>query len=168
MAIDRFLPFSVCPADGDECYVVRGRQVGDSIEVSLSRDVHQHRHGSDEYTPQELMAVRRFERDATSSYAAYAGRLEDAARYAARGELGYTVAVDADGPHVHVSLVARLLTESGELRTELSHKHRYEDPDSHVALVEASEKAAELRALAQELNENWASLHQARLLEIEA
>jgi hypothetical protein len=94
--------------------------------------------------------------------------LEDAARYAARGELGYTVESVAEGGSVRVSLVARLLAESGELLTEVSHEHRFEDPDSHSTLVQASERAAELRALAQQLNDNWTSLHKARLLEIQA
>jgi hypothetical protein len=168
LGIDSFLPSFVCPAEGEECFVVRGRRVGASVEISLSRDLHQRRHRSDKYTPVELIAVRRFAHADTARYRSYADRLEDAARYAARGELGYSVSVAADGAAVDVALVARLLTESGEIRTELSHEHRFEDPDSHVALVKASEKAAELRALAQELNESWSSLRQARLLEIQA
>jgi hypothetical protein len=168
LAIDPFLPHFVCPAQGEECYVVRGRRLGASVEISLSRDLLQRRDGLDEYTSTEVMAVRRFEHHLASTYMAYANRLEDAARYAARGDLGYTVDVAADGPRVDVSLVARLLTESGELRTEVSHKHRFEDPDTHVALVQAAEKAEELRGLARELNENWTSLRHARLQEIQA
>jgi hypothetical protein len=64
--------------------------------------------------------------------------------------------------------VARLLTERGELRTEVSHRHRFENADTHVALVQASEKAEELRGLARQLNDNWSSPHQARLQEIQA
>lgn len=148
--------------------MVRGRQLGSSVEISLSRDLHERKHHSDHYTTIELIAVRRFAHTDSARYRDYADRLEDAARYAARGELGYSVSVAADGPAVDVSLVARLLTETGEIRTELSHEHRFEDPDSELALVKASEKAAELRVLAQQLNENWSSLHQARLLEIRA
>jgi hypothetical protein len=168
LAIDPFLPSFISPAQGEECYVVRGRRVGSSVEITLSRDRHQHKHGSDTYTPLELMAVRRFEYGDTTGYTTYADGLEDAARYAARGELGYTVSTAADGPSVCVSLVARLLTESGVVKTDVSHEHRFEDPDSQVALVQANERAEELRALAEQLNENWASLHQARLLEIQA
>lgn len=168
LAIDPFLPSFVCPAEGEECYVVRGRQVAGSVEISLSRDLHRRHHHSEEYTPLELVAIKRFEQADTSGYRAYADRLEDAARYAARGELGYTVRTAADRSSVRVSLVARLLTESGAVRTELSHEHRFQDPDSQVTLVQAAEKAAELRALAQRLNENWSSLHTTRLLEIQA
>ena len=67
-----------------------------------------------------------------------------------------------------MSLVARLLAENGHVRTEVSHEHRFEDPDSHDALVQASEKATELSNLAEKLNDNWDSLHQARLLQIQA
>lgn len=168
MTIDPFLPWFVWPAQGEECYVVRGRRVGGSVEISLSREQRRRQRGSEEYTLLELLAVQRFEHAQNSRCRAYASRLEDAARYAARGELGYTVRSVADGPCVHVSLVARLLTESGEVRTEVSHEHRFEDPDSHAALVRASEKAAELRVLAQQLNENWSALRRARLLEIQA
>lgn len=66
-----------------------------------------------------------------------------------------------------MGLVARLLTESGELRTVTSHRCRFDDPDSHASLVQATEKATELRALAQQLNENWSSLRASRLLEIQ-
>jgi hypothetical protein len=168
LAIDPLLPSLVCPADGDECYVVRARRVGRSVEISLSRDRRERQHGFDEYTLLELLALRRFARADSSGFRAFANRLEDAARYAARGELGYSVRSVADGPAVHVSLVGRLLTESGEIRTEVSHERRTDDPDSHAALVAASEKAAELHALAHRLNENWSSLHRARMLDIQA
>jgi hypothetical protein len=168
LGIDSFLPSFVCPAEGDECFVVRGRRVGDSVEISLSRCLHQRHHGSDEYTLIELIAVRRFAHADSALYRGYANRLEDAARYASRGDLGYSVLVGADGPALDVSLVARLLTETGEIHTEVSHQHHFEDADSNVTLIAANEKATELRALAQQLNENWSALHQARLLEIQA
>ena len=168
MAIDPFLPSLVCPAQGDECYVVRGRRVGEWVEITLSRERHQRKHGSDKYTLLELVALKRFEHDQISAYRAYANGLEDAARIAARGELGYQVRIATDGPSVEVSLVARLLTESGKVRTDISHEYRFEDPDSQLALVQANEKAAELRALAENLNDNWSSLHQSRLVEIQA
>ncbi len=168
LAIDPFLPSLVVPAQGEECYAIRGRRVGDWVEITLSREQHLRHHHSDTYAQLELMAVRRFEHDNQSGYMAYADRLEDAARCASRGELGYTVDTAADGRSVHVSLVARLLTENGHVRTEITHEHRFEDPDSEVALVQATEKAAELRALAEQLNDNWSSLHQSRLLEIQA
>ena len=168
MAIDPFLPSFVCPGQGEECFVVRGRRVGGSVEITLTRDRHERKHRSDTYTPLELMAIRRFERGDTAGYRAYADGLEDAARYAARGELGYTVRTAADGGSVRVSLVARLLSESGQVRTDVSHEHRFEDPDSQLALVQASEKSAELRALAEKLNDNWFSVHEARLMEIQA
>ena len=168
MGIDPFLPWFVCPGEGEECFVVRGCRVGESVEISLSRDLHKRHHGSDQYTQVELIAVSRFRHADTAGYRLYAGRLEDAARYASRGELGYSVSVGADGAAVDVELVARLLTETGEVHTEVSHQQRFEDPDSDVTLVKANERAAELRALAEQLNENWSSLHQARLLEIQA
>jgi hypothetical protein len=168
LVIDPFLPSFVCPAQGEERYAVRGRRVGDSVEISLARELRERKHRSDKYTQLELVAIKRFDRDDTTGYRAYADGLEDAARYAARGELGYTVLTVAKGSSVHVSLVGRLLTPSGEVRTEVAHEQRFEDPDSEVVLVQANEKAAELRALADKLNDNWASLHQSRLLEIQA
>jgi hypothetical protein len=141
----------------------------EQVEISLSHDLRHHRHfGSDTYTPVELLAVKRFDHFDSAGYMDYADALGDSARYAAQGELGYTVTTHADGASVRVSLVGRLLAENGQLRTELSHEHRFEDPDSDVALVQASEKATELRALAQELNDNWNSVHSARVLEIQA
>jgi hypothetical protein len=138
------------------------------VDITLSRDLRPQKHGSDAYRPVELMALKRFELGDGAGYRAYADGLEDAARYAARGELGYTVRTLAEGSRMQVSLVARLLTESGEIRTVVSHERRFEDPDSQVALVQASECSAELRALAERLNEHWSSLRQARLLEIQA
>jgi hypothetical protein len=168
LEIDPFLPFLVCPSGGDECFVVRGRRVARSVEITLSRDLRPHKHGSDTYTLLELMALKRFGAGDTGESRAYADGLEDAARYAARGELGYTVRTLAEGPRVHVSLVARLLSEGGEVRTVVSHERWFEDPDSQIALVQASECSAELQALAEQMNEHWSSLRQARLLEIQA
>ena len=169
MAFDPFLPSFVCPAEGDEYLVVRGRQVHGQVEISLSRDRRERRRfGSDTYSPVELLAVRRFDHVDSAHYMAYANALADAARYAARGELGYTVDTVAEGGSVRVSLVARLLAEDGHIRTEVSHEQSFEDPDSHAALVQASEKATELRSLAEKLNDNWNSVHQARLLQIQA
>ena len=78
MATDPFLPFFVCPAQGAECYVVRGRSLGGSVEVSLSRDTHErHRLGRDQYTPTETLALRRFDHLDSGAYMAYASALED-------------------------------------------------------------------------------------------
>ena len=148
--------------------MVRGQRVGEWVEITLSRERHQRNHGSDSYTLLELVALKRFEHGQTPGYQAYASALEDAARIAARGELGYTVRTATDGPSVQVSLVARLLTEGGEVRTDVSHEHRFEDPDSQATLVQANEKVAELRGLAEKLNENWSSVHRSRVAEIQA
>jgi hypothetical protein len=169
VGIDPFLPSFVCPAGEGECYVVRGREVGRFVEISLSRDVFEHhRFRRDTHRPVELVALKRFSHGDSKGYVAYANRLEDAARYAARGELGYFVDTVADGASVRVSLVARLLDEEGGITTEISHEHRFEEPDSHTTLVETNEKAAELRARAQELNDSWVALRQAQLLELQA
>jgi hypothetical protein len=161
MPIDPFLPDSTFPADEGECYVVRGRQVGGLVEISLSRDRDQkHRFRSDTYAPIEELAFKRFPGDDTSAYTAYADHLEDAARYAARGELGYTLDSVVDGTGVRISLVARLLADDGRMETEISHEQYVEDPE------QAHEKAAELGAMARELNEQWASRRRARLVEL--
>lgn len=167
MTTDPFLPFYVLPAGDDECYVVRGRLVGPQVEVSLSRERHQKHHlHADTYTIDEVLAVKRF-RDANESYMAYASGLEDAARYAARNELGYYVDTVAEGSSVRVSLVARLLGPDGQVETDISDEHRFEDPDSDVALARASEKATELRTRAEQLNEEWISGRTARVLELQ-
>jgi hypothetical protein len=91
---------------------------------------------------------------------AYTEHLEDAARYAARGELGYTLNSVVDDAGVRISLVARLIADDGHLETEISHEQHLEDPE------QANEKANELRAVARELNDEWASRRRARLLEL--
>jgi microcystin degradation protein MlrC len=167
MSIDPFLPFFVSEASEGECYVVRGQRVGAFVEISLSRDRHdKHRFGSDTYTEIEELAVRRFPHADVSTYVAYASRLEDVARAAARGELGCYVHTVSDATGVRVCVVTRRLTDDGHLETEISHEHRFDDPDSHTTLVGASEKAAELRAVAQQLNDQLVSLRRARLLEL--
>ena len=157
----------MCGASDHECYVVRGQRVGAFVEISLSRDRRQkHRSGADTYTTLELLAVRRFRHLDTAAFMPYANNLEDAARYAARSELGYTVHTVAEGGAVRVSLVGRIIDAHGRIETALSHEHRFENPDSHIELVEANEKATELRALAQELNDEWASRRNSQLLEL--
>jgi hypothetical protein len=161
MSIDPFLPSSTFPAAEGECYVVSGRQVGAFVEISLSleRD-EKHRFRSDTYAPIEELAVSRFAGDDTTAYTAYADHLEDAASYAARGELGYTLSSEVDGAGVRLSLVARLLADDGHLETTISSEQYLEDPE------QAHEKANELRATARELNDQWVSLRRARLLEL--
>jgi hypothetical protein len=44
----------------------------------------------------------------------------------------------------------------------------FEDPESTSALVQANERATELRAIAHDMNEQWESQHEARLLERQA
>jgi hypothetical protein len=168
LTIDPFLPFFVCPATDAECYVVRGRRAGPLVEISLTREHREtHRFGSDTYTPLEVLAVKRFPRVKESAYMSYADSLEDAARYAARGELGYHVHTVADTSRVRVALVARLLGPDGQVDTEISHEHYFEDPDSQAALIQANEEATELRALAQQLNDEWVSRRRARVLELQ-
>jgi hypothetical protein len=98
---------------------------------------------------------------------AYAASLEDAARSAAHGELGYEVHTTAEPSGVRVSLVARLLGPDGHVKTEISDEHYFEEPDSHTALVQANEKATELRSQAEQLNNDWVSLRRARVLELQ-
>jgi hypothetical protein len=158
---DPFLPYATFPAAEGLCYVVRGRQVSAFVEISLSleRDGEQ-RSGSDTYAPIEELAVKQFPDDDRLAYMAYAEHLEDAARYAARGELGYTLHTVVDDAGVRLSLVARLLADDGRLETEISHEQYLEDPE------QANQKATELRAIASERNDQWVSLRRARLREL--
>jgi hypothetical protein len=161
MSVDPFLPDSTFPAAEGECYVVRGRQVGAFVEITLTRDRDEkHLFRSDTHSPIEELAFKRFPGDDTPAYTAYADRLEDAARYAARGELGYTLNSVVDDAGVRISLVARLLAEDGHLETEISHEQHLEDPE------QARMKAEELRAMARDLNDQWVSVRRARLLEL--
>jgi hypothetical protein len=161
MSVDPFLPCSTFPAAEGECYVVRGRQVGAFVEISLTHDRDEkHLFRSDTYAPIEELAFRRFPGEDTSAYMGYTDHLEDAARYAARGELGYTLNTVVDDAGVRVSLVARLIADDGHLQTTISHEQHLEDPE------QAHEKGTELRAMARELNEQWVSARRARLLEL--
>ena len=149
--------------------MVRGRTVGPLVEIALSREQHKkHRFGSDTYTPIEVLAVKRFSDAEDSAAMTFAERLEDAARYAARDELGYAVHTTAEASGVRVSLVARLLGEDGGLETEITDEHYFEDPDSQGAVAQAEEKVTELRARAEQLNKDWVSLRRARVLELQA
>jgi hypothetical protein len=169
LTIGPSLPFVAIPSSKDEAYVVQGSAAGDQVEVSLSRaSRRRHLLGSYSYTALELFALRRFRRSDVSGYSSYAGHLEDAARVAARGELGYTVYTSVDDGVVAVSLVARLLGADGRVHTEISHESRFEEPDSELALVQANETATELRSSAAELNDQWASTNAARLAELRA
>jgi hypothetical protein len=161
VSIDPFLPDSTFPAAEGECYIVRGRRVGAFVEISLSRDRDEkHRFHSDTYAPIEELAVERFPHDDTSAYTGYADHLEDAARYAARGELGYTLNSVVEGERVRVSLIGRVLAEDGHLETKISHEQYLDDPE------QAHEVAEQLRETARELNDQWASERTARLLEL--
>jgi hypothetical protein len=163
MSVDPFLPSSTFPAAEGECYIVRGRQVGAFVEISLTRDRDEkHLFRSDTYAPIEELAFKRFPGDDTSAYTAYADHLEDAARYAARGELGYTLNSDVDDAGVRLSLVARVLADDDHLETTISHEQYLEDPE------QAHEKANELRAKARELNDQWVSQRRTHLLELRA
>jgi hypothetical protein len=158
MSVDPFLPDSTFPAAEGECYVVRGRQVGAFVEISLSHDRDEkHRFRSDTQAEIEELAFKRFPHDNTSAYTAYADRLEDAARYAARGELGYTLNSVVEGAGVRISLVGRLLADDGHLETTISHEQYVDDPE------QAHDKAEELRATARELNDRWGSQRRADL-----
>jgi hypothetical protein len=97
---------------------------------------------------------------------AYAEQLEDAARLAARGELGYAVQTVADDRGLRVFVLARLLTDVGRVTTEISHEHYFDKPDSQATLIKANEMATELRAMAEELNDRWLSLRRARVQEL--
>lgn len=133
---------------------MEGRAVGAWIEVTLSRARWQRRRlGADRYTPTEVMVLKRFRRSDLAGYSSYAGHLEDAARIAPRGELGYSVHTAAEDGVLTASLAARLLAQDGRVHTEISNEHHFENPDSEIALVQTNEKAAELRAAAAELND---------------
>jgi hypothetical protein len=169
LTIDPTLPFVAVPSSNGEAYVVQASAASGPVEVSLSRTKRQkHLLASESYTPLELLALRRFRRSDITGYTTYAGRLEHAARLAARGELGYTVYTSVDDGVLRVCMVARLLDADGHLQTELSHESRFEDPDSDLTLVQSNEKAAELRASAAELNDEWASANAAQLAELRA
>ncbi|MHB8692381.1 MAG: hypothetical protein ACYDHH_14165 [Solirubrobacteraceae bacterium] len=149
----RFFSF---PASDSESYVVRGYHAGHLLELTLSRDArHKHHFNEDTFTPVEILAVKRFRHSEMAAYSSYAGHLEDTAALAARGELGYHVHTAAVDGKVEISLVARLLQADGKVHTEISDQQTFEDPDSSIALVEANERATELRAKAEGLNEEW-------------
>ena len=161
MSVDPFLPCSTFPAAEGESYVVRGRQVGAFVEISLSHDREEkHLFHSDTHEPIEELAFKRFPGEDVSGYMVYADHLEDAARYAARGELGYSLNTVVGDAGVRVSLVSRLLADDGQLETEISHEQFLEDPE------QAKEKTEELRAIARELTDQWVSARRARLLEL--
>jgi len=169
MTSDSFLPFAAYPASESESYVVRGHGVGHFVEISLSRDRRKTRlFGSDIYEPIELLEFKRFPQREVGAYSAYAGNLESAAKLAAPGELGYTVHTAAAQDAIVISLVGRLLAPDGRVHTEISHEQRFSDPDSDLALVQANEKAAELHATAEQLNDQWAELRDQRLRELRA
>lgn len=169
MTSDPFLPFVVCPAAGDECYVVRGRAVGPFVEISLSQERRQtRRFASDRYTLIELIVMKRFRRGDIAARQAYANHLEDAASVAAHGQLGYTVHTVAESGTLRMSLVGRTLEADGRVRTEIVDEHTFQDADSELTLVQANEKAVELRARAAELTEEWVARRNAQLLELRA
>jgi hypothetical protein len=169
VTIDPVLPNRAFPASEHEGYVVEGCFAGPFVEISLSRATrHTHRFGSDSYTAIEQLALKRFGRDEEAEYGEYAGNLEDAARIAARGELGYDVQTTAEDGKVKVKLIARLLAPDGRIHTDISHEESFEDADSELALVRANEKATELRALAEELGEQWTSERRSNLLKLRA
>jgi hypothetical protein len=171
MASDAFLPFAYYPTseDAGESFVVRGREVGPFIEISLSRDRH-HTHGSKRGTfePLELLAMKRFGHQDMAGYTAYAGNLESAASLAARGQLGYSVDTELEGGVVRISLIARLMAPDGRVHTEITHEQSFDDPDSEAALVQANEQATELRANAEQLNDDLATTRAAALEELRA
>ena len=161
---DEGLPSFSIPASDHEVYMVGGSLVGRFVEMSLCRVRRErHRSGLEELVPVELLALKRFRRGEIAEYSSYAGHLEDTARIAARGQLGYTVEVTADDGTVKLCLVARLLDVDGFVHTDISHEWLFREPGSHAALVRANEKAVELRELAGALNEQWASVRAANL-----
>lgn len=169
MSTHSALPFVAIPASDDEAYVVEGHHIGAWVEMTLTRASRQRRRfGSDSYTPTDLLALKRFRRGDIAGYTTFAGHLEDSARVAGRGQLGYSVYTAAEGGTVSVSLVARLLGPDGRVHTEISHENRFDDADSELALVQANEKATELRAIAEQLNDEWASARDASLRELRA
>lgn len=169
MTSDSSFRFQAYASSDEESYVVRGLRAGPFVEISLSRDArHKRRFGSESYEPVELLALKRFRPTDIAGYSTYAGNLEVAADIAARGKLGYTVHTSSDNGRVRISLVARLLAPDGRVRTEISHEQSFEDPDSQVALVQASEKAAELSSVAEELNDQWASVRSATVSDLRA
>jgi hypothetical protein len=167
--IEPVLPFAVVPAGADDVYLVSGRSVGHWVEISLSVAArHRHLLSQDSYEVVQVLAMRRFQRREIAAYSRYAGHLEDVARLAARGELGYTVHTAAQDGKVVVSLASRLMDDDGRVHTEISHEQSFADPESTVAFVQANERATELRAIAQEMNEQWAARRGAQLLERQA
>jgi hypothetical protein len=167
--IELALPCAVVPAGAHDVYLVSGRSVGRWVEISLALAARQrHLLAEDSYEPVQVIAMKRFARGEIAAYSTYAGHLEDAARVAARGELGYSVHTPAEDGTLVVCLVTRLLDDEGRVHTEISHEQSFEDPESTIALVQANERATELRAIAQQMNEQWASLREARLLERQA
>jgi hypothetical protein len=166
---DPYFRFLAHPVSDTEAYIVRGRTLGPLVEISLGRESkHKRRFGADSYTPIELLALKRFRHGELAAYAAYAGNLDVAAGIAVRGELGYTVRVAAEDGKVRISIVARLLAPDGRVHTDISHDHTFEDPDSGLALVQANEKATELRAIAEQLNDHWVTVRRAHLLDLRA
>jgi hypothetical protein len=162
----RFIPYQ---ASKTEAYVVRGYHAGPFLEATLTRDnCHHHVFAEDSFEPVELLALKRFRPAEGAAYSHFLGNLEDAAKLAAKAELGYRVHTRAEDGKVILQLTARLLQPDGDVHTEICDEHAFEDPDSSLALVQANEKAAELRDQAKDLNEQWIETRDSQLADVRA
>jgi hypothetical protein len=169
MGTDGATRFAAYPVSKDEAFVVRGYRVGGFVEATLTRDVcHHHVFSEDNFEPLELFALKRFRPSEGAAYSHYLGNLEDAAKRAAKGELGYRVHTRAENGQVILEMTGRLIQPDGEMHTEICHEQAFEDPDSSLALVQANEKAAELRDRAKGLNEQWIEQRDSHLAEVRA
>lgn len=169
MTIDGETRFAAFPASKSEAYVVRGYHVGHQLEATLTRDTtHHHVFSEDTHEPVELFALRRFHRDDGAEYSHFLGNLETAARLLARGDHGYKIHTEARDGNVILSMTGRLLQPDGLIHTEVPFEQTFSDPDSSLALVEANERATELRAQARTLNQEWIEQRDARLAEVRA
>lgn len=169
VTIDGETRYVAFPASKSEAYVVRGYHVGNLLEATLTRDTtHHHVFNEDTQEPVELFALQRFHRGEGAEYSHFLGNLETAARLLARGDHGYKIHTSAEDGNVILSMTARLLQPDGLIHTEICHEQTFTDPDSSLALVQANEKATELRAQARTLNEAWVEQRDARLAQIRA
>jgi hypothetical protein len=169
MGTDGATRFIAYPVSKSEAFVVRGYRVGGFVEATLTRDTrHHHVFSEDTFEPVELFALKRFRPTEGAAYSYYLGNLEDAAKVCAKSELGYRVHTRAENGKVILEMTARLIQPDGEMHTEICHEQAFEDPDSSLALVEANEKAVELREQAKSLNEQWIEERDSRLAEVRA
>jgi hypothetical protein len=152
----------------DESFVVQSAVKGSTVELELVQcRRHHHLVSSDSLERINGAFLERFPYADIVAWQRYAGHLESAARYAARGEFGYYVYVAYDDDSMRVELVHRDVAER-DLITEILDTKDFGSPRDPEILAASEAYATELRARAAELNasaivERHAAYEQRRL-----